>query len=63
MLDALGEAVYSELVVGLVECAIDGKVICVLNDAHSLFLLILHEVGFIDTLGTTELSAVVGDMR
>ena len=52
MLAALGEAVWGELVVGLVECAIDGTVKCVLDDALSLFLLLLLEVDFVDTLGT-----------
>jgi hypothetical protein len=32
VLAALGEAVWSELVVGLVECAIDGTVVCALDD-------------------------------
>ena len=32
MLAALGEAVWSELVVGLLECAIDGTVVCELDD-------------------------------
>jgi len=52
VLAALGEAVWGELVVGLVECAIDGTVKCVLDDALSLFLLLLLEVDFVDTLGT-----------
>jgi hypothetical protein len=51
--------VWSELVVGLVECAIDGTVVCALNDALFLFFL---EVDFIDMLGTVEVSAVAGDM-
>jgi hypothetical protein len=44
VLAALGEAVWSELVVGLVECAIDGMVICALNHALSLVLVLLLEV-------------------
>ena len=70
MLAALGEAVWSELVVvDSVECAIDGTVvctlddgmvICALDDALSLFLVL--EVDFVDTLGTAEVSAVAGDM-
>jgi len=51
VLAALGEVVWSELVVGSVGCAIDGTVICVLDDALSLFLLLLVEVDFVDTLG------------
>jgi hypothetical protein len=62
VLAALGEAVWSELVVGLVEWAIDGTVICALNDALSLFLLLLLKVDFIDTFGTVVVSAVEGDM-
>jgi len=53
---ALGEAVWSELVVlDYVECAIDGTVICVLADALSLLLL---EVDFVNT----EMSAVAEDI-
>jgi len=59
VLAALGEAVWSELVVGLVECAIDGTVVCALDDALFLFFL---EVDFVDMLGTVEVSAVAGDM-
>jgi len=54
--------VWSELVVGLVECAIDGMVICMLHDALSRFLLLLLEVDFVDALGTAEVSADAGDM-
>jgi hypothetical protein len=61
VLAALEEAVWSELVVGSVECTVDGAMICTLDDAHSLCLLILVEVDFIDTLGTAEVSAVAGD--
>jgi hypothetical protein len=35
---------------------------CALDDALSLFLLLLLEVDFVDTLGTAEVSAVAGDM-
>ena len=52
MLAALGEVVWSELVVVAVECAIHGTVVCVLDDALSLFLFLLLEVDFVDTLGT-----------
>jgi len=51
MLAALGEAVWSGLVVGSVECAIDG-----------LFLFFFLEVDFVDMLGTDDVSAVAGDM-
>ena len=51
MLAALGEAVWSGLVVGSVECVIDG-----------LFLCFFLEVDFVDMLGTDEVSAVAGDM-
>jgi hypothetical protein len=68
VLAALGEAVWSELVVGLVECAIDGTVVCALDDGtvvcaldDALFLFFL-EVDFVDMLGTVEVSAVAGDM-
>jgi hypothetical protein len=50
VLAALREAVCGELVVGFMECAIDGMVLCVLDDALSLFLLLLLEVDFVDTL-------------
>jgi hypothetical protein len=61
VLAALGEAVWSELVVvDSVECAIDGTVICVLDDG--LFLFFFLEVDFVDMLGTIEVSAVAGDM-
>jgi len=62
VLAALGEAVWSGLVVGSVECAIDGTVVCVLDDALFLFFFLLLEVDFIDMLGTVDVSAVVGDM-
>jgi hypothetical protein len=60
--------VWSELVVGLVECAIDGTVVCALIDGtvmcaldDALFLFFL-EVDFVDMLGTVDVSAVEGDM-
>jgi hypothetical protein len=61
VLAALGEAVWSGLVVGLVECAIDGTV-CALDVALCLFFFLLLEVDFRDMIGTVEVSAVVGDM-
>jgi hypothetical protein len=39
-----------------------GLVNCMLDDAHSLFLLLLFEVDFVDTLGTAEVSAVAADV-
>jgi hypothetical protein len=70
VLAALGEAVWSELVVvDSVECAIDGTVICALDDGtvvcaldDDLFLFFFLEVDFVDMLGTIEVSAVAGDM-
>jgi hypothetical protein len=114
VLAALGEVVWSEPVVGLVECAIDGTVVCALdsgtvvcalddgtvvcalddgtvvcalndvtvvcalndgtvvcalNDGTVIFALddvlslcLVLEADFVDTLGTAEVSAVVGDM-
>ena len=70
MLAALGEAVWSSLVVvDLVECAIDVTVICVLDDRtvvcaldDGLFLFFFLEVDFVDMLGTIEMIAVAGDM-
>jgi hypothetical protein len=44
VLAALGAAVWSGLIVGSVEHVIDGMVICVLNDALSLFLELLLDV-------------------
>jgi hypothetical protein len=41
-----------ELLVDSVECAIDCTVKCALDDALALFLLLLLEVDFVDTLGT-----------
>jgi len=77
VLAALGEVVWSELVVGLVECAIDGTVVCALDDGtvgcalddgtvmcaldDALFLFFL-ELDFVDMLGTVQVSAVAGDM-
>jgi hypothetical protein len=72
VLAALGEAVWSELVVvDLVECKIDGTVICALddgmvvcahNDALFLFCFLILEVDFVSMLGTGEVSVVAGDM-
>jgi len=77
VLAALGEAVWSELVVGLVECAIDGTVVCALDDGtvvcvlhdgtvmcalDEAHLLFFLKVDFVDMLGTVEVSAVAGDM-
>jgi len=71
VLSALGEAVRSGLVVGSVQCASDGNVVCVqddgteicaLDDARLHFFFLLLEVDFVDMLGTVEVSAVVGDM-
>jgi len=60
VLAVLDEAVWSGLVVGSVECAIDGTVVCALDDGHFLFLFL--DVDFVDMLGTVEVSAVAGDM-
>jgi hypothetical protein len=61
VLAALGEAVWSELVVvDSVECAIDGTVVCALDDG--LFLFFFLEADCVDMLGTIEVSAVAGDM-
>jgi hypothetical protein len=79
VLAALGEVVWSELaVVDSVECAIDGTVICTLDDDtvvcafddgavlcaldDSFFLFFFLEVDFVDMLGIIEVSAVAGDM-
>jgi len=62
VLAALGEAVWSGLVVGLVECAIDCTVVCALDDALFLFFFLLVEVDFVDMLGTVDVSPVAGDM-
>jgi hypothetical protein len=51
VLAALGEAVWSGLVVGLVEWAIDG-----------LFLFFFLDLDIIDVLSTVEVSAVAGYM-
>jgi len=37
-------------------------VICVLDDALSLFILSLLEVDIVDTLGTVQVSTVAGDI-
>ena len=44
MLAALGQAVWSELVVGSVQCTIDGMVICALDHTLSLFPVLPLEV-------------------
>jgi len=62
VLAAFGEAVWSGLVVGSVECAIDGMVVCALDDALFLFFFLLLEVDFVGMLGTVEVSVVAGDM-
>jgi len=71
VLAALEDAVWSGLVVGSVKCAIDGMVVCELDDgmvicavddAPFLFFFLLLEVDFVDMLGTVEVSAVAGDM-
>jgi len=62
VLAALGEVVWSGLVVGSVECAIDGMVVCALDDALFLFVFVLLEVDFVGMLGTVKVSAVAGDM-
>ena len=51
---------WSEHVLGLVEWAIDGTVVCALDDG--LFLFFFFELDFVDMLRTVEVSAVVGDM-
>jgi len=60
---ALRAGVWGEIVVGLVECAIDGMVKCVLDCALSLIHLLLLDVDFVDTFGTVKVSAVAGDMK
>jgi len=60
VLAALGEAVWSGLVVGSVECAIDDTVVCALDDG--VFLFCFLKVDFIDMLGTVTLSGVARDM-
>jgi len=59
VLAPLGEAVWSELMVVSVECAMNGTVVCELNDALSLIFFLLLEVNFVDIL--VEVSAVAGD--
>jgi len=61
VLAALGGTIWSELVVGVVECGIVGMAICALGDALSLFLLLLQEVQFDVRLRTVGVCAVVGD--
>ena len=60
---------WCELVVGLVGCAIDGMVMCALNDGmviyaldDTLLLFFFLEVNFVDMLDTVEVGAVAGDM-
>jgi hypothetical protein len=79
VLAALGEAVWSELVVvHSGECAIDGMVICALDDGTVVCaldddmvmcalndghcLFFLLEADFVDLLGTIDVSGVEGDM-
>jgi len=69
VLAALGEAVWSGLVVGSVECPIDGTAVCALDDGtvvcaldDGLFHFFFVAVDFVDMLGTVEVSAVAGDM-
>jgi len=57
----LGDAVWSGLVVGSVECVIDGTV-CALDDALCHFFFLHLKVDFVDMVGTVEVSAVAGDM-
>jgi len=62
VLAALGEAVCSGHVVGLVECAVDCTVECALIDALFVFIFLLPALNFVDMVGTVEVSAVAGDM-
>ena len=62
MLAALGEAVGSQLDVGLVECTIDGMVVCALDDTLPLLVFLILEVDFVDILGTVEVSAVAEEL-
>jgi len=71
VLAALGETVWTGLVLGSVECAIDGMVVCALDDGTVIcalddalfrFFFLLRQVDFVGMLGTVEVSAVVGDM-
>jgi hypothetical protein len=62
VLAACGEVVWSGLVGGSVEYAIDGTVECALDDTLFLFFVLLPAVDFGDMLGTVKVSAVVGDM-
>jgi hypothetical protein len=57
----LDPAHYIGLVVGSVECAIDGTV-WALDDTLFLFFFLLLEVDFVDMLGPVEVSAVEGCM-
>jgi hypothetical protein len=71
VLAAFGEAEWSGLVVDSVECAIDGMVVCVLDDGSvlcalddALFLIfcLLLELHFVDMFGTVEVNAVAEEM-
>jgi hypothetical protein len=48
--------VWSGLLVGSVVCAIDGMVVCALDDC--LFLFVCLEVDFVDTLAAVNVGAV-----
>ena len=71
VLAALEEALWNGLVVGSVECAIDGMVVCAHDDGTVIFafddalflsFFVLLEVDFVGMLGTVEVGAVAGDM-
>jgi len=62
VLAALRVAVWSELIVGSVECAIDGMAVFVLDDDLFLFCFLFFDVDFVDMLLTVEVCAVAGDM-
>jgi hypothetical protein len=62
VLAACEEVVWSGLVGGSVEYAIDGTVDCTLDNTLFLFFVLLPAVDFGDMLGTVKVSAVVGDM-
>jgi hypothetical protein len=48
---------------GAVICELDdGTVVCALDDALFLFFFLLLEVDLVDMLGTVKVSAVAGDM-
>ena len=58
VLAAYGEGVWSGHGVGWVEYAIDGTVVCALDDNPGHFFFLLLEVDFLDMLGIVEVSAV-----